>query len=116
VLLVDDDASMRRALSRTIGLAGFEVETFSSAELLLARGVRPSDACLVLDVDLPGMDGIACKRTLDAGGGRSLPTVFVTALAPADVGDALAGLGATTVLYKPFDQAALLEAITRACH
>jgi FixJ family two-component response regulator len=114
VLLVDDDASMRRALARTIGLAGFEVEAFASAETLLARGILPSDACLVLDIDLPGIDGIECKRTLDAMG-RHLPTVFVTALTPADLRESLAKLGSSAVLYKPFDKNDLLAAIGRAC-
>jgi CheY-like chemotaxis protein len=58
VLLVDDDDSLWRALARTIRLAGFEVEAFESAETLLARGVPERDVCLVLDVDLPGIDGI----------------------------------------------------------
>lgn len=114
MLLVDDDASMRRALVRAIGLAGFEVEAFASAETLLARGVRPDDACLVLDIDLPGMDGIECKRTLDATG-RCLPTVFVTALTSAEVRESLARLGPSAVLYKPFSKNDLLDAIGQAC-
>jgi FixJ family two-component response regulator len=105
---------MRRALARTIGLAGFEVEAFASAETLLARGILPSDACLVLDIDLPGIDGIECKRTLDAMG-HQLPTVFVTALTPADLRESLAKLGSSAVLYKPFDKNDLLAAIGRAC-
>ena len=103
MLLVDDDASMRRALVRTIGLAGFEVEAFASAETLLARGVRPDDACLVLDIDLPGMDGIECKRTLDAAG-RCLPTVFVTALTSADVGEPLRAPRALGRALQTFQQ------------
>jgi FixJ family two-component response regulator len=114
VLLVDDDASMRRALARAIGLAGFEVEAFAAAEPLIARGIHPDDACLVLDIDLPGIDGIECKRRLDAAG-RHLPTVFVTALMAADVGASLARLEPTAVLYKPFNKDDLLEAIGRAC-
>jgi FixJ family two-component response regulator len=114
VLLVDDDASMRRALGRVIGLAGFEVEAFAAAEALIARGIRPDDACLVLDVDLPGIDGMECKRMLDAAG-RHLPTVFVTALLPSDVGESLAKLGPSAVLYKPFNKDDLIEAIGRAC-
>lgn len=64
VLLVDDDDSLRRALARTIRLGGFEVEAFHSVEALLARGVPDCSACLVLDVDLPGIGGIEFKRTL----------------------------------------------------
>ena len=114
MLLVDDDASMRRALVRTIGLAGFEVEAFASAETLLARGIRSDDACLVLDIDLPGMNGIQCKRTLDAAG-RRVPTVFITALTSAEVRESLARLGPSAVLYKPFSKNDLLDAIGQAC-
>jgi FixJ family two-component response regulator len=112
VLIVDDDDSLRRALARTVRLAGFEVEAFQSVEALLAHGVPERDACLVLDVDLPGIGGIELKRTL-AEAGRDLPTIFITALEPADVSEPLAALAPVAVLYKPFDKNALLEAIGR---
>ena len=114
MLLVDDDASMRRALARTIRLAGFDVEAFPTAESLVARGLGERDTCLVLDIDLPGMDGVACKRTLDAIG-RRLPAIFITALTPAEVQEPLAGVASVAVLHKPFDKAELLAAIERAC-
>lgn len=114
MLIVDDDDSLRRALARTIRLAGFEVEAFRSVEALLARGVPERGACLVLDVDLPGIGGIEFKRTL-AAAGRDLPTVFITALPPAEVSGPLAALAPVAVLYKPFAKEALLEAIGRAC-
>jgi FixJ family two-component response regulator len=113
VLLVDDDESLRRALARTIKMAGFEVEAFASVEALLARGVPERDACLVLDVDLPGISGIELKRTLIAAR-RDLPTVFITALPPAEVSEPLAALAPLAVLYKPFNKEDLLAAIGRA--
>jgi FixJ family two-component response regulator len=113
VLLVDDDDSLRRALARSIRLAGFEVEAFRSVEALLAHGVPERDACLVLDVDLPGIGGVELKKTL-AAAGRDLPTIFITALEPAQVGAPLAALAPLAVLYKPFDKKDLLEAIGRA--
>jgi FixJ family two-component response regulator len=113
VLLVDDDESLRRALARTVRLAGFEVEAFPSVEALLAAGVPERDACLLLDVDLPGIGGIEFKRALTEAG-RNLPTIFITALEPAEVGDPLAAFAPVAVLYKPFDKEALLEAIGRA--
>jgi len=114
VLLVDDDDSLRRALARSIRLAGFEVEAFRSVEALLAHGIPECHACLVLDVDLPGIGGIDFKRTL-VEAGRDLPTVFITALAPTEVGAALAALEPLAVLYKPFSKEDLLAAIGRAC-
>ena len=110
MLLVDDDASLRRALGRALRLAGFDVETFASAEALLARGVGERDRCLVLDIDLPVMGGIACKRRLDAIG-RTVPTIFITALASADVRESLADVPSVAVLFKPFDKEELIDAV-----
>jgi FixJ family two-component response regulator len=114
VLLVDDDESLRRALARAIRLAGFNVEAFSSAEALLARGICERDACLVLDIDLPGMDGLACQRALEASG-HDLPTVFITGLAFAEARDQIAAREPLAVLYKPFNMEDLIAAIGRAC-
>jgi FixJ family two-component response regulator len=113
VLLVDDDESLRRALARTIRLAGFDVEAFQSVEALLGHGVPERDACLVLDIDLPGTSGIEFKRTL-VEAGRDLPTIFITALEPAELGAPLAALAPLAVLHKPFDKKDLLDAIGRA--
>jgi FixJ family two-component response regulator len=113
VLLVDDDDSLRRALARAIRLAGFEVDAYRSVDALLAHGVPERDACLVLDVDLPGIGGIEFKRTL-AAAGRDLPTIFITALEPREVSEPLAALAPIAVLYKPFNKEDLLEAIGRA--
>ena len=97
---------------RAIRLAGFEVEAFKSVEALAARGISDHDACLVLDVDLPGLGGIAFKRML-AQAGRDLPTIFITALEPGEVSEPLAALGPVALLYKPFNTKDLLEAIGR---
>jgi FixJ family two-component response regulator len=113
VLLIDDDNSLRRALARAIRIAGFDVEAFASVEALLAHGMPEHDACLVLDVDLPGIGGMEFKRTLIAAH-RDLPTVFITALPPAEVGEPLAALAPLAVLYKPFAKEDLLGDIARA--
>jgi FixJ family two-component response regulator len=112
VLVVDDDDSVRRALTRAIRRAGFNVEAFPSAEALLAHGIPAGGACLVLDVNMPGIDGIALKRAL-AGGGRDLPTIFITALEPGKVDDVLAALSPVAVLYKPFSNEELIAALKR---
>jgi FixJ family two-component response regulator len=114
VLLVDDDDSLRRALVRTIRLAGYRVDGYASVEALVAAGVPERDACLVLDVNMPGIGGIAFKRRL-VEGGRDLPTIFITALEPQDVDTPLAAFAPVAVLYKPFKNEALLDAIGRAC-
>ena len=114
MLLVDDDDSLRRALVRKLRLAGYQVDGYASVEALLAEGVPERGACLVLDVNMPGIGGIAFKRAL-VEAGRDLPTIFITALEPQDVGAPLAAFAPVAVLYKPFTHEDLLEAIERAC-
>ncbi len=104
---------MRRALARTIRLAGFDVEVFDSAEALLVRGTKGA-SCLIVDVDLPGMDGIECKGALGKRG-RDLATIFITALPEPEVGASLMALAPIAVLYKPFDKEELIAAIGDAC-
>jgi FixJ family two-component response regulator len=113
VLVIDDDDSLRRALVRTLRLEGLDVAGYASVQALLAAGLPERDACLVLDVNMPGIDGITFKRTL-VEAGRDLPTIFITALEPEDVRAPLAALAPVAVLYKPFKNADLLEAIGRA--
>jgi FixJ family two-component response regulator len=113
VLLVDDDDSLRRALVRTIRLEGFDVQGFASVAALLAAGVPEGGTCLILDVNMPGINGIAFKRTL-VEAGRDLPTIFITALQPEDVSATLAAFAPVAVLYKPFKNDDLLAAIGRA--
>ncbi len=89
VLLVDDDDSLRRALVRTIRLAGYYVRAMTAWKSLLAGGMPGDDALLVLDVNLPGISGTTFKRTL-VEAGRDIPTIFITALEREDVGVRLA--------------------------
>ena len=111
--LVDDDDSLRRALARTLRLAGFEVEAFVSVEALVEKRLPIADACLVLDIDLRGMGGIEFKRTLiDAG--QDLPTIFITALEAEIVSKPLAALNPVAVLFKPFGKEELLAAVNLA--
>ena len=115
VYLVDDDDSLRRALARSLRVAGFDVEAFASVEAMLERNLPERNACLVLDVDLPGIGGIELKQTLvDAG--RDLPTIFITAMEAEVVSKPLAALEPVAVLYKPFANEDLVEAIEMACN
>jgi FixJ family two-component response regulator len=114
VLLVDNDDSLRRALARMLQRAGFEVQAFGSAEALLDAGAARADACLVLDVDLPGASGPELKQAL-LRSGRDMPTVFITASAREDLAAQLAALSPVAVLHKPFGNEALIEALGRAC-
>jgi RNA polymerase sigma factor (sigma-70 family) len=113
VYVVDDDASVRRALARLIATTGLQVETFPSAKAFLAHPIPGGPACLVLDVRLPGESGLDLQATLGEARGR-LPIIFLTghATVPASV-RAMKG-GALDFLQKPVDDEALLEGIQRA--
>ena len=65
VFIVDDDASVRKALGRLVRAAGYEVELFGCASEFLAREVSIRPACLLLDVRMPGMSGIELQQTLE---------------------------------------------------
>lgn len=112
VLLVDDDASLRRALVRTIRLAGYYVEGYDSVEALLAAGMPAETALLVLDVNLPGISGTTFKTTL-VEAGRDVPTIFITALEREDVGARLAKFPTAAVLYKPLRTEELIATVHR---
>jgi FixJ family two-component response regulator len=111
VVVIEDDVGMRQALQRWLRAAGYRERAYESAEALLgADGARDAD-CLVLDVRLPGASGIELYERL---GTTRPPAVFVTSHDGASVRDAVARLGATAVLPKPFLGHELMAAIARA--
>src|SRR6202042_2588081 len=77
VMIVDDDDSMRKAARRLIKSYGFAVDTFASANDFLASGRLDETACLVLDVHMPGLNGLQLQSHLVASG-RQIPIVFIT--------------------------------------
>jgi FixJ family two-component response regulator len=112
VLIVDDDAPVRKALRRLVQAAGYDAEVFTVADEYLEREPVEPPACLVLDMRMPGMSGLELQRVI-AGTARSLPIVFITGHADqADRARALA-VGAVAVLYKPLDDGVLIDAIER---
>ena len=113
VFLVDDDASVRRALHRLIGSAGFEVESFPDARAYLARAAASPPACLVLDIQMPAMTGLELQSAI-FGTDRDLPIVFLTGHGDVDVRAQAIESGAIDVLFKPVDEVALIAAIEAA--
>jgi FixJ family two-component response regulator len=113
VFIVDDDASVRKALGRLVRAAGYEVELFGCASEFLARDVSIRPACLLLDVRMPGMSGIELQQTL-GGTQRDLPIVFITGHGDEAVREKTLAAGAVDVLYKPVDDRVLLAAIEQA--
>jgi len=113
IAVVDDDASVRRALQRLLRAAGFAVETFATAREFLDAGHWAQTACLVLDIHLPGMSGFELQEHL-AVTGTPIPIVFITAHDEATTRERASRAGAVGYLRKPFDQDMLMEAIGRA--
>src|SRR3954468_6879385 len=101
ILVVDDDAPIRRMLDRTLSAEGYEVETAADGGQALAAVERSAPDLLVLDVGLPGLDGFAVSRRLRSKG-LAVPVLMVTARDA--VPDRVAGLdaGADDYLVKPF--------------
>jgi FixJ family two-component response regulator len=110
VFLVDDDAAVLKALARVLRAEGWAVETFESAEAFLARPESVTRGCLVLDVSMPGLDGLALQQRL-AGVGRTLPIVFVTGHGDIPTSVRAIKAGAADFLTKPVDADALIAAI-----
>src|SRR5258708_17377322 len=78
ISIVDDDESIRRATRALLRSVGYQVETFASAELLLESDALRETDCLVLDVRMPGIDGLELQRRLNAAQSH-IPIIFVTA-------------------------------------
>jgi len=113
VVVVDNDASVRRALEGLLKAAGYEVDSHASAESFLQSGQLSSTGCLLLDVRLPGMSGVELQEhldRLDAG----IPIVFMTGSAEANVRSRALSARTVEFLEKPFSDEALLGAIERA--
>jgi FixJ family two-component response regulator len=113
VYLVDDDLAVRRALSRVLGEAGWQVETFESAEAFLAQPDRKAADCLVLDVTMPGMDGLALQRRLREEG-EAMPIVFLTGHGDIPMTVQAIKAGATDFLTKPVRSQDLVSTVRAA--
>jgi FixJ family two-component response regulator len=116
VAVVDDDVGLRDAISSLLRSVGLRVECFGSAEDFLQSASRTFAACLVLDLRLPGMSGLDLLRHL-AASGASIAAVMLTGQPDPDgrIRDEALQAGAAQLLYKPFDDAALLSVVTSFC-
>ena len=113
VSVVDDDGSVRRSTRRLLHCSGLRAETFSSAEDFLQSGRVAETACLLLDVRMPGMDGLELQRRL----GEShplIPIIFLSARASDEEERRALRAGAGKFLRKPISKEALLQAIAAA--
>lgn len=113
VYVVDDDVSIRESLSSLIRAEGLGVEVFASPMAFLALDHPKAFSCLVLDVRMPGLDGLSLQEELNRRGWK-LPVIFITG--HGDVPDVVRAMkaGAIDFLKKPFEDYSLLKAITLA--
>jgi FixJ family two-component response regulator len=113
VIVVDDDASMRRALRTQLQALGFNVLVCQSAEELLASELPADDACLLLDVWMPGMNGVELCQNL-AAAGRHLPTILMSGLDDERTAQIMREAGPIARLFKPFEEKQLILAIRKS--
>src|SRR3989442_15325498 len=110
VSIVDDDVSVRRSTRRLLCSSGFRAETFASAEEFLESKSAAETACLILDLRMPGMNGLELQRRLSQNG-RRVPIVFLSAQASEEDERSALRAGAVQFLRKPISKEALLNAI-----
>jgi FixJ family two-component response regulator len=113
VAIVDDDDSVLRALRRLLRACGLQAETFASGRAFLDALSRQVPACVVLDVQMPGLDGWEVQAEL-ATSGWPVPVIFITAHEDAAAQKRAMVTGAVAFLRKPFTDQQLLEAIEAA--
>jgi FixJ family two-component response regulator len=114
ISVVDDDHSVRESLARLIRSVGFGVQVFGSAEEFLSAGRSRKPDCLILDIRMPGMNGLELQRELSATD-RDLPVIFITAHgSDEEVRGRALGAGAVDYLLKPLKEEEVLKAIEAA--
>jgi two-component system response regulator FixJ len=113
VYVVDDDLDIRDSLSVLLEASGYTTRTFESATSFLASDAPDSVGCLIVDVQMPEMDGIALQKELVA---RRSPLQVVVMTGHADIPIAVGAMkaGAVDFLEKPFDEPVLLDSVRRA--
>lgn len=114
VFVVDDDASVRKAMVRLLKSAGHRAESCASAEEFLDRWKRdPSPGCVLLDIQMPGLDGLQLQQKLQSSA-TGIPIVFITG--HGDIPSSVTAMkaGAVDFFPKPINDAALLDAVRKA--
>src|SRR5260370_1429937 len=108
VSIIDDDASVRIAMEGLVRSAGFVAFVFESAEDFLRSPRVDDSACLITDVQMPGMSGLDLHDRLIAQGNH-IPTIFITAFPEQDIRRRAQAAGAIAFLEKPFDGGGMIE-------
>jgi FixJ family two-component response regulator len=112
IAIVDDDLSFREALESLLRLIGFQTAIFASARNFLDSPQLPTVSCAILDVSMPGMDGLELQRHLVAT--HRIPIIFITDLRDAKTRAQAVRAGAVSFLNKPVSEEALIDALNSA--
>jgi FixJ family two-component response regulator len=110
ISIVDDDESVREAMQALMKSLGFATESFASAEEFLASDCRNRAACLITDMQMPGLNGVGLHDRLVASG-RPVPTIVITAYPDERTRARALQSGVVCYLVKPFDESDLLHCI-----
>ena len=113
IFIIDDDASIRASIQRMLKSVGLQSESFASANEFLSSGAVVRPGCLILDVRLPGLNGLELQRKL-AEAGNEIPIIFITAHGDIPMSVKAIKSGAVEFLTKPFRDQDLLDAIDQA--
>lgn len=113
ISLVDDDTALRRRLQLLLRASSYDVRAYSTPETLLSDPVSRTSACLISDLNMPGMDGFTLLRSLRAGG-WSGPAILITSSQDADLPAKASAEGFHSVLIKPLADRLVLEAVRSA--
>ena len=112
VAIVDDDQSFREALESLLRLIGFRTAIFASARDFLDSPQFPDVSCAILDISMPGMDGLELQRHLVAT--HPIPIIFITDLRDAKTREQAVQAGAISFLNKPVSEETLIDALNSA--
>jgi FixJ family two-component response regulator len=113
ISIIDDDDSMRSAVVALVRSAGYEARGFASAEEFLASGEVHGFACIITDIQMPGMSGIELKQHL-AASQNAVPVIMITARHDPDLEGKARASGAACFLRKPFDADLLIGCVENA--
>jgi FixJ family two-component response regulator len=113
ISVVDDDASVRLATLDLLNAVGFTCEAFASGEEYLGSGRAPQTTCLILDLNMTGMNGLDVQRQV-VRSGNAVPIIFITAFPEDWSREQAFRAGATCYLTKPYDEDELLACLERA--
>ena len=113
ISIVDDDSLVREAIGDLVSSLGYKSLVFASAEEFLQSGQVEDTACLITDLQMPGLSGLDLQERLLDGGFRT-PVIFVTAHPKAKARERALSAGAVAFLSKPFEEMSLISAVKSA--